>query len=157
MSTQVLSLSERLQHTSALFDRCRSIRNKQTAQQRHLQQELTKPAGRRATVRLHVVHAPGRLHGAQEAVNGPVGEQRQQMQAQLGVDAQDLLDTHEQVCEWDLCCSMTVSNQVARVERTMLEVSALHQMFATQVMHQSQQIEEVYMQVRGSDLVLTCT
>lgn len=37
--------------------------------------------------------------------------------------------------------------QVARVERTMLEVSTLHQMFATQVMHQSQQIEEVYMQV----------
>ena len=31
----------------------------------------------------------------------------------------------------------------------MLEVSALHQMFATQIIHQSQQIEEVYMQVRG--------
>lgn len=54
-----------------------------------------------------------------------------------------------------LIAELTSANQGAlQVERTIREVATLNQMFSTQVMHQAEQIEAIYSQVRNLTLCL---
>lgn len=42
---------------------------------------------------------------------------------------------------------LAMGNEVAAVERSVRDVAALNQMFSAQVVHQSQQIEQLYSEV----------
>jgi t-SNARE complex subunit (syntaxin) len=49
---------------------------------------------------------------------------------------------------------LNTSSDVARLERGMRDVATLNQMFSTQVVQQSEQIEHIYAQVRPCHLLL---
>jgi hypothetical protein len=68
------------------------------------------------------------------------------MGAANGLDAtqQQLVDAENAALQQEL---LSMSRGVMQAERTMREISTLNQMFSTQVMHQSEQIEHLYSQV----------
>ena len=65
----------------------------------------------------------------------PSGSQKQ---LQDGIDRENLSLQRE---------LLSMSKQVNTVETTLREVATLNQMFSTEVMHQSEQIETLYLQV----------
>ncbi len=162
----VLILSERLGALTSAFDRLRGLRYQQLQQEavgraRRLPKQAQQQghvhghgqAGARQPMTSREAH--DRLHGqlqqrgdgaaaalADERLGAPSHPQHAQQQQQ---QQQQLIDAENQALQLEL---LALSEQVEQTERSVREVAALNQMFSTAVMHQSEQIERLYMEVR---------
>ncbi|CAL5220930.1 g3028 [Coccomyxa viridis] len=124
-----LILSERLQAAGTTFDRCRSVRYQQLLQQ---QRQLHQKKQRLNAIQGNSAYRPELEPG-----------QQSQAWAQLPQEQQQALEAENQA----LVNELSSLNQSARgIESTMRELAQLSQMFSAQVMHQAEQIEQLYQQ-----------
>ncbi|CAK0783174.1 hypothetical protein CVIRNUC_006373 [Coccomyxa viridis] len=124
-----LILSEKLQAVGTAFDRCRSVRYHQLLQQqRQLQQKRQ---------RLNAIQGSSTYRPELEPA------QQSSAFAALPPEQQQALEQENQA----LVSELSSLNQSARsIESTLRELAQLSQMFSAQVMHQAEQIEQLYSQ-----------
>jgi syntaxin 18 len=167
----VLILSERLGALASAFDRLRSLRYKQLQQEeahrrrRTPQKAILAPSGkgtaagkldsRTAAAFVGVGKSVGnQLRAAFDATltdngtredagaafmrplaAGGLPEHQQQMQGQI--------DSENIALQAEL---LSMSDQVQTTEKTVREIATLHQMFSTAILHQSEQIEKLFLE-----------
>jgi syntaxin 18 len=166
----VLILSERLVELTAGFDRLRSLRYRQLQREEESKRRRTpqavRPAGRFETT--SITNGLGPLLGARMSENQNVGETKphrndvpavggggynnnvgdgvssREQQQDRGNPQQQSLVYEENLALQEELLAMTDQVQVA--ERTVREIATLNQMFSTAILHQSEQIEQLYVE-----------
>lgn len=116
-----LILSERLQHIGKAFDQCRAVRYQHLIRKRNAAKEAQVAAER----------ADRQHHESQASRHQGIDQTQMISDAENAALQRQLLNT---------------SSDVARLERGMRDVATLNQMFSTQVVQQSEQIEHIYAQ-----------
>ncbi|KAK9814329.1 hypothetical protein WJX72_004076 [[Myrmecia] bisecta] len=133
-----LMLSERLQAVGSAFDRCRALRYQQLLQLQQRQQK------RRKVLQNSIASNP---YYALEDGNGRA---TYAFQSDTAVHMEDMDPEQRQQIELDNQALqeelLSTGQQMTQVESTMREIASLNSMFSTQVMHQSEQIEQLYSQ-----------
>ena len=173
MWPQCLLLSERLQHIGRAFDHCRAVRYQQVMRQRNKRsasqarhclaalslcaRQLVHTSSLRSALqpnRQPAIASDGeRLSSCPQALgareDGRFATDGRSASAawagQQQAQVQQTSDAENAALQQQL---LSMSADVTHMERSMREIATLNQMFSTQVVHQSEQIEHIYSQVR---------
>ncbi|KAK9837495.1 hypothetical protein WJX81_006873 [Elliptochloris bilobata] len=135
-----LILSERLHAVGSAFDRCRSLRYQQLLQQQRRRRALPE-----------ALAPPRQPYSPYDANSGSGGAGWQDGSAEAGMrpEQRQVLEAENAALAEQLA---NVGHGAALAESTMRELATLHQMLSTQVMHQSEQIEQLYTQAVAATL-----
>lgn len=126
-----LILSERLQYIGKAFDECRAVRYQYLIRQRD---------------KARAAQAAAEQVNRSPLSSSSGGQQSGLQQAQVASDAENAA-LQQQL--------LSTSRDVMHMERSMRDVATLNQMFSTQVVQQSEQIEHIYDQAVQTSLNVT--